>query len=315
MEGTIAITDHGWYEFLLSQPKLDEVNFWTPSSYWSFHANAGSPFFFKLKARYNHAICGFAFFTHYAPLPDWFAWDSFQAKNGCPSLEAMRERIWGIRKSINYKGQQGESEIGCILLAQPMFFEKEAWITGPRDWPDPNLRPMKYDLSKGEGQRIWNECLARTSSYESLKEDRTRPYIAEQVFRYGAPQIIQPRLGQGNFRVAVTDAYSRACAVTHEHSLPALEASHIKPFGKEGPNEVSNGILFRADLHRLFDQGYLTITTEYKLEVSPRLKLDYDNGRSYYPLHGNMIAVPRSAEDKPNKEHIIWHNENIYRAA
>jgi hypothetical protein len=32
MNGTVAITDHGWYEFLLAQNGLDEENFWTPSA-------------------------------------------------------------------------------------------------------------------------------------------------------------------------------------------------------------------------------------------------------------------------------------------
>jgi hypothetical protein len=32
MNGTVAITDHRWYEFLLAQGGLDEVNFWTPSA-------------------------------------------------------------------------------------------------------------------------------------------------------------------------------------------------------------------------------------------------------------------------------------------
>ena len=110
--------------------------------------------------------------------------------------------------------------------------------------------------------------------------------VREDSPRYGTPQLIQPRLGQGIFRVAVMDAYSRACAVTQEHSLPALEASHIQPYAKDGPHDVRNGVLLRADLHRLFDQGYVTITPEHRLEVSPRLKEDYQNGRSYYPLHG-----------------------------
>ena len=51
MNGTVGITDHGWYEFLLAQSDLDEVNFWTPSAHWAFRGDVGSPFFFKLKAR------------------------------------------------------------------------------------------------------------------------------------------------------------------------------------------------------------------------------------------------------------------------
>jgi hypothetical protein len=34
-------------------------------------------------------------------------------------------------------------------------------------------------------------------------------------------------------------------------TLPALEASHIQPFAKDGPHEVSNSVLIGADLHRL----------------------------------------------------------------
>ena len=74
MDGTVAITDHGWYEFLLGQPNLDEVNFWTPSAHWAFRAEIGSPFFFKLNVRYEHAVCGLAHFARFARLPDWLAW-------------------------------------------------------------------------------------------------------------------------------------------------------------------------------------------------------------------------------------------------
>ena len=146
MFGTVAITDHGWYEFLAGQPELDEVNFWTPSAHWAFRADVGSPFFFKLKARYGHAICGFASFARFARIPDWLAWDSFGAKNGCPSLRSMRERIGAIRNRIEYHSPGATEEIGCILLVQPHFFPPDEWVAGPHDWPPSNLRPMNTTL-------------------------------------------------------------------------------------------------------------------------------------------------------------------------
>ena len=312
MTGTIAITDYGWYEFLESHQPLDEVNFWTPSAHWPFNADIGSPFIFKLKAKYNHAICGFAYFSRFVRLPEWLAWDWFQIKNGCPSLESMKSSIKGIRENINYHATRSQNEIGCILLSQPTFFAKNNWISGPKDWPSPNLRPKKYDLQVGEGHRIWIECKERDVKLLQNKENNT---MKEEQRKYGSPQIFQPRLGQGIFRVAVMEAYNRACAITHEHSLPALEASHIKPFALNGPSEINNGILLRADLHRLFDQGYITITPEYKVEISPHLKLDYDNGRTYYPFHGASIYIPNSLDDAPKKDFLVWHNEEIYRAA
>ena len=110
----------------------------------------------------------------------------------------------------------------------------------------------------------------------------------------------------------MTEAYKRACAVTQEHSLPALEAAHIRPFAKEGPHEVRNGLLLRADLHRLFEQGYLTVTPNYTLEVSDRLRDDYQNGRSYYPLRGAQISVPVLEAERPTDDLLAWHNQNVF---
>ncbi len=115
--------------------------------------------------------------------------------------------------------------------------------------------------------------------------------------------------------MAVMDAYSRACAVTYEHALPALAASHIQPYAQNGPRDVRNGILLRADLHRLFDQGYVTVTPEHRVEVSPRLKLDYDNGHSYYPLRGSHVSLPTAPEDAPGPDYLRWHNEQVYRTS
>jgi putative restriction endonuclease len=112
----------------------------------------------------------------------------------------------------------------------------------------------------------------------------------------------------------VTEAYRRACAITEEHSLPVLEAAHIKPYGEGGPHSVNNGLLLRSDLHRLFDRGYITVTPEYKIEVSRRLKEEFENGRSYYPYHGQRLGhLPQSPADQPLLELLTWHNENAFR--
>lgn len=115
------------------------------------------------------------------------------------------------------------------------------------------------------------------------------------------------------FRVAVTDAYGRACAATGEHSLPALEAAHIRPYTQDGPHDVPNGLLLRADLHRLFDQGYMTVTPDLRVRVGRRLREDYENGKTYYPLDNSPLNVPRSNVDQPSREYLAWHNEHVFR--
>ena len=75
---------------------------------------------------------------------------------------------------------------------------------------------------------------------------------------------------------------------------------------------MRNGILLRADLHRLFDKGYLTVTPKQRLEVSRRLREDYSNGRSYYPLTGSTVRVPDTKSEQPDSEYLRWHNEHVY---
>ena len=126
---------------------------------------------------------------------------------------------------------------------------------------------------------------------------------------------MRPRLGQGTFRVAVTGAYGGACAVSREHSLPVLEAAHIRPYGSEGSHEVVNGLLLRADIHRLFDAGYVTVTPDRRFVVSQRLAQEWENGKAYYAMDGREIALPRRAADRPDPELLRWHNENVFERA
>ena len=114
--------------------------------------------------------------------------------------------------------------------------------------------------------------------------------------RYGTAQLIRPRLGQGTFRVAVTGAYAGACAVSREHSLPVLEAAHIRPYGNEGSHDVANALLLRADIHRFFDAGYVTVTPDDRFVVSRRLAQEWENGKVYYAMEGS-VAVPRRSAD------------------
>ena len=131
--------------------------------------------------------------------------------------------------------------------------------------------------------------------------------------QYGEPILVSPRLGQGSFRVIVTDAYARRCAITNERTLPALDAAHIKPYSEGGPHSVNNGIFFRKDLHSLFDKGYLTITPAMRVEVSRRIKEEFENGRDYYRHHGNGINLPANSGNCPSPEFLEWHNANIYK--
>lgn len=94
-----------------------------------------------------------------------------------------------------------------------------------------------------------------------------------------------------------------------------LDAAHIKPYGQDGPHQVSNGLLLRQDIHTLFDRGYMTVNGDLRIEVSRRIKEDYGNGREYYALHGKPLAVvPFVLRDHPSRDYLRWHNETIFQS-
>jgi len=302
MQAYVGITDRDWFDLLRSLPQLDEVNFWQPSGNRQFKAiNPGELFLFKLHSPHNYIVGG-GLYAHSSLLPISLAWETFGVSNGARNLSEMRTRVAKYRRQDEYR--TADYMIGCILLEQPFFLPESAWIPIPSDWNINIVQGRRYDLSIEPGLSLWRQLHV------------TMPFVSavhEEAVRYGQPILTLPRLGQGSFRVLVTDAYERRCAVTNERTLPALDAAHIKPYSESGQHVISNGILMRRDLHALFDRGYITITPSMNVEVSRRIKEEFENGRDYYRLHGSTIRIPADPQNVPSREYLDWHNSNIYR--
>jgi putative restriction endonuclease len=304
ISGYIGNTDFEWFEFLSAHPEFSEINFWQPSGGRNFRAiSSGEPFFFRLKSPYN-AIAGFGYLSRHEILPAWLAWDTFGMANGAPSFQEMARRIAKYRRAP--ADPHGNNKIGCLMIVDPVFFPRETWVREPEGWHQNIVQGRTIDLSDGEGKRLLEECLSRVKGGAQLAKE------VSTAERFGSPLLFRPRLGQGSFRIAVSSAYENACAVTGEHSLPVLDAAHIRPYSDGGEHEVSNGLLLRSDIHRLFDKGYVTVAPDMRFQVSRKLKEDFSNGRSYYGLHGQAIHLPMRATERPNGEMLRWHNTNAF---
>jgi putative restriction endonuclease len=299
----IAVTDGNWYEMLRRHPSLDEVNFWAPSAANFRALRPGELFLFKLHAPRN-VIVGGGIFAYANALPCSLAWEAFGEMNGARSAQEMRARIAKYRRADS--DGRDDFAIGCRILTQPFFFEEADWIQVPASW-SPNIVSFKtYNTGDAEGLQLWEDVSDRLAQQQL-------PGTVEDDPRFGEPHLIRPRLGQGAFRVLVTDIYGRRCAVTQERTLPALEAAHIRPYGDGGKHEAQNGLLLRRDIHSLFDAGYVTVTPDLNFEVSRRIREEFENGRHYYALHGHRIAAPEQLIERPDPGALAWHNEHRFR--
>ncbi len=304
----VGVTDNAWFDFL-QQSGPDEVNFWRPSGKEFSALEPGEPFLFKLHSPMNFIVGG-GFFIRSERLPLSLAWEVFGRKNGAATRSEFEQLI------RNYRGHdEVDPEIGCVILNQPFFIPRDHWIPAPENWKPNIVSGKTYEDGDECGSRLWTFVRSWLPTAESAEPSgELAGGVSEQGMLYGQEYLRKSRLGQGAFRILVTDAYLKRCAISGERTLPVLQASHIKPYG-EGPNHVDNGLLLRSDLHILFDRGYLTVTPDLKVEISRRIREEYENGRDYYRFHGNSLAVlPVSLLDRPNQEFLRWHNEKIFRS-
>jgi len=297
----VGVTDQDWFDFL-SARQVEEVNFWAPSGRTNFRAlRPGELFLFKLHSP-NNFIVGGGVFSHASRLPLSIAWEAFGEKNGVASSSEMRRRIGRYRTDAD---PRIDPTIGCRILTRPFFWPRELWIPVPASWSSNIVVGRGYSTDEADGAYLWREVIARSDLAEAA-------VVGPASERYGSPVLVRPRLGQGAFRVLVTDAYDRRCAVSGERTLPILDAAHIRAYADGGEHEGSNGILLRTDIHKLFDLGYVTVDEDRRFVVSGRLKADFDNGKHYYDLHGSHLRSPVLSNTMPSPDTLRWHRENRF---
>jgi hypothetical protein len=116
-----------------------------------------------------------------------------------------------------------------------------------------------------------------------LSEPRTRAQAdAAEASYYRS--LARPQ--QAAFRRALQAAYSNTCALSGVAVAGSLEAAHVIPF-RSGEDTLANGVLLRADLHRLFDRGQLAFEPlKLKAHFAPVCLPDYQD------LHGLSLDLP-----------------------
>lgn len=309
----VALTDRRWFDFLRSGAiagRVDEVNFWRPLAQTGFRSlSPGEPFFFRLKHPVN-AIAGYGFFTHSTRIPISMAWETFGPANGDPTREGFLNRIAEYRREAPAETILGDRELTCLILREVHCLSESQWLRWDKDreWSHNIVTFKRYDLTAGPGLELAE--LLRNGHPAELVPDY-KSVLDDERLRAERWSVI--REGQGSFRVRVLDAYGRHCAVTGERSLPVLDAAHIQPYLGPESNHVQNGLSLRTDIHRLYDAGYVTVTPDYRFEVSARLRDEFENGRAYYELAGReLLVVPPDRLLRPSEEALEWHATTIF---
>lgn len=200
------------------------------------------------------------------------------------------------------------------MLRDVSFGPTDLVRPAPADWSKNLVTGRTYHLDEAGGSPV--EAAVRT-----LVEQAPAGVPREQVLEpidlgptRGAHRLTPIRLGQGSFRAAIDLAYGERCAVTRNHVRPVLQAAHIRPVEHDGIHRVDNGLLLRADVHLMFDRGYLGVHPErHTLQVNPRLHSEFGNGEEFSARADTPIELPRQAPDRPSAEFLSWHMDTVFQ--
>lgn len=133
-------------------------------------------------------------------------------------------------------------------------------------------------------------------------------YFEDRDLEVGIQRVLQSviqRRGQSEFRNKLMVAYDGRCAISGWEGDAALEAAHIVPYAKSGQTDAKNGLLLRADLHTLFDQGLITIDPiDCTIHVSvPLRKTEYGE------FDCKLLRLPPEENTRPSLALLKWHRE------
>jgi hypothetical protein len=123
-------------------------------------------------------------------------------------------------------------------------------------------------------------ALATVENFNAIQINASAPDAALQALRnVSAAEIvpreiitakIRARPQQARFRKDVLSVWG-CCAITGEKLQDALEAAHLIPVEEGGQDTVGNGIMLRADIHRLFDAGHIRIKKDGTIHLSEQM--------------------------------------------
>lgn len=162
------------------------------------------------------------------------------------------------------------------------------------DEPNREQEPFKPDQEPNfkvtaEKETPINSDQKKELEYSSLKTNHESfiPSIDDE--RSFITATVAYRVGQSNFRAKLIEKWE-CCNITGCRTVAALDAAHIIPYRGEKDNDIRNGLLLRADIHRLFDA--------YQIGIEPEsLKIHVSNlvdDPMYQAYHGKKLNIGSS---------------------
>jgi len=141
------------------------------------------------------------------------------------------------------------------------------------------------------------------------------PFGPARIQEFRKEQLTSRKLRNASFARQVKAAYGGRCAVSglslrNGGGRPEVQAAHIRPVQKGGPDTVRNGLALSGTLHWMFDRGLISIRDDFSILVSHNKVPEVAANRLIAP--GQKLILPKNESDYPHPDYLRFHREEIY---
>lgn len=146
-------------------------------------------------------------------------------------------------------------------------------------------------------------------------EEQQVPFVFEQE-RDRVALLSSRAVRDRAFRRLVLNAYGEQCAVTGLRFINGggraeVDAAHIRPVERGGPDSVQNGIALSGTAHWMFDRGLISLSDDLEILVSRHVN-DLERMRGFINRSG-FAEVPSDARSRPHPRFLAWHRQECFK--
>lgn len=195
--------------------------------------------------------------------------------------------------SLKARGIKGASNASSL--------DREIWNEFFNHW---DVLPFESEKLLAKIENTTVEVLNHIPENELPKEGKTRE------------QVVRVRVNQSFFRRSVLASYNDTCCITGIQQPELLIAGRIRPWSIDERNRLNpqNGIALNALHDKAFDSGLITITTDFKIKISPMLlkqKKSQPTENYFVRYHDQNMILP--SRFLPDPEFLDYHNRVTFK--
>ena len=149
----------------------------------------------------------------------------------------------------------------------------------------------------------------------SVVQDARSPFLYEQE-RERVLSLTSRPLRDRVFRTVVLKAYDERCAITglkliNGGGRAEVEAAHIRPVERNGPDTIQNGLALSGTVHWMFARGLICLSDDLDIMISRQVN-DRAGIEALVNKNGRALAPVRAA-DRPHPHFLAWHRDNCFK--